>query len=342
VAGFAVPAAAALVARAAAWDRGRLIGGLRQLLPLLALLELALGLRKPAPATLAGAEPLGQLVAARLAVELVLDLVDAPCLGDDLARDPLVVEVRLAARVRGDLGPVDRHYAGPHQPSLRAEREHGAKQLAQGDLVADDEAGDRRVVRDPVGRDHPVGDVLAAMDLDRPRGALLSRVGVENQGDHHRGLTRGGAVPVGAVVGVERPEVHVLDGGEHEPDEVVLRQPLAQPGRHQKDLLTAAFDEVAGHGEIVFATPDGAGLCDSLHGKGGVCSRLCWALGLRPFRACREPRPGRLLPRQGVGRCDDCTLAEPLRRVTRLSAQLARLPTVHRRCGLSGFGPIHY
>jgi hypothetical protein len=35
-------------------------------------------------------------------------------------------------------------------------------------------------------------------------------------------------------------------------------------------------------------------------------------------------------------------LAEPLRRVTRLSAQLARSPTVHRSCGLSGFGPIHY
>jgi hypothetical protein len=31
-----------------------------------------------------------------------------------------------------------------------------------------------------------------------------------------------------------------------------------------------------------------------------------------------------------------------LRRVTRLSARLARLPTVHRSCGLSGFGPIHY
>jgi hypothetical protein len=67
-------------------------------------------------------------------------------------------------------------------------------------------------------------------------------------------------VAVHSVVGVEGVEIHLLDGVDDEPREVVLGQPLAQRGRHQKGLLTIAFDEVVGHGEIVFATADGAGV----------------------------------------------------------------------------------
>jgi hypothetical protein len=77
VAGLAVPAAATLVDRPAARLRGRVLGGLGSVLRrILTLLELTLRLRKPVPAALAGAQLLGQLVAARLAVELVLGLVD--------------------------------------------------------------------------------------------------------------------------------------------------------------------------------------------------------------------------------------------------------------------------
>jgi hypothetical protein len=125
--------------------------------------------------------------------------------------------------------------------------------------VAADEAGDRRVVRDAVGGDHPVGDVLAAVELDRARGALLGRVRVEQQGDHHRGLVGGRAVAVRAVVGVEGVQIHLFDGVDDEPREMVLGQPLAQRRRHQKGLLTIALDEVVGHAEIVFATADRAG-----------------------------------------------------------------------------------
>ena len=254
-----MPAAAALVLGAAARHRGRLVGGFGLILALLPLLELALGLGEPAPAALARAQLLGQLVAARLAVEAVLGLVGGLRLGDDLAGDPLVICVRLAARVGVELGPVDRDDAGLHEASLRAEREHRAKQTCERRLVAADEAGDRRVVRDPVGGDHPVGDVLAAVELDRARGALLGRVRVEEEGDDHRGLVGGGAVAVCAVVGVEGVEIHLFDGVDDEPREMVLGQPLAQRGRHQKDLLTIASDEVVGHGEIVFASADGAG-----------------------------------------------------------------------------------
>jgi hypothetical protein len=39
-----------------------------------------------------------------------------------------------------------------------------------------------------VSGDHPVSDVLATVDLDPARGALLGRVGIEQQRDHHRGV----------------------------------------------------------------------------------------------------------------------------------------------------------
>jgi hypothetical protein len=168
-------------------------------------------------AALARAQLLGKLVAARLAVELVLGLVGCLRLGEDLASDPLVVCVRPAARARGDLGAIDRDHAGLDEPGLRAEREHGAEELSECRLVAAQEAGDRRVVGNAVGRDHPVGDVLAAVSLDRARGALLRRVGVEHERDHHRGLIGGAAVAVVAVVGVEIGQVHFLDRVDDEP-----------------------------------------------------------------------------------------------------------------------------
>jgi hypothetical protein len=155
-----------------------------------------LGFAQPAPAALARSQLLGQLIAARLAVELVLGLVDRLRLGDDLAGDPLVICVRFAARVRGELGAVDRHHPGADEPRLRAERKHRPEKLAERRLVAGDEAGDRRVVWDLVGGDHPVRDVLAAVALDRPRRALLGRVGVEQQRDHHRGLIGSAAVAI--------------------------------------------------------------------------------------------------------------------------------------------------
>jgi hypothetical protein len=41
------------------------------------------------------------------------------------------------------------------------------------------------VVGDLVGADHPEGDVLATVALDRSRGALADRVGIGEQGEHH-------------------------------------------------------------------------------------------------------------------------------------------------------------
>jgi hypothetical protein len=74
-------------------------------------LQAALGLAQPGPPALAGAQLLGQLVAARVAVELVLGRVDRLRFLEDLARDLPVIEILIATGVRMQLRPVDRDHA---------------------------------------------------------------------------------------------------------------------------------------------------------------------------------------------------------------------------------------
>ena len=52
---------------------------------------------------------------------------------------------------------------------------------------------------------------------------------------------------VGAVLAIELAQIHLLNRLDHEPRQVILRQPLTQRRRHQKRLLTITRDEVLGH-----------------------------------------------------------------------------------------------
>jgi hypothetical protein len=57
-----------------------------------------------------------------------------------------------------------------------------------------------------------------------------------------------------AIAGQERAQVHRLDGIEHEPRQVVLRQPLTQARRQQQLLLTITRDEVLRHPGMVLTS----------------------------------------------------------------------------------------
>ena len=176
---------------AAARNRPRLLRAL--------LFELALGLAQPRPAALAGAQLLGQLVAARVAVELVLGRVDRLGLFEDLARELLVVDVRVAARVARQLRPVDGDHPDARQTLLRAQRQHLAEQAGDRVLVALDEPRDRRVIGPLLRRHHAERDVLLARPLDLPRRPRPARVGVEQQRDHHRRVIGRPAAAVRAI-----------------------------------------------------------------------------------------------------------------------------------------------
>ena len=221
-------------------------------------LELGLGRLEAPPPRAAIAEALGQLVAAALAEARVLGGVGGRCLGEDrlhLGADRLVGAVGPPAGVGGQLGAVEGDQPERDQAGARAQAKDVAEQLAERALVAHAEAGDRGVVGDLVGCDHAEGDVLGAAALDRPRGALADRVGVDNEREHHLRIEGGPPPAVGAVGGVEAAEVDLLDRIEHEPGQVILGQPLAQARRQEQLLIALAGQEVLGHDRLRARTP---------------------------------------------------------------------------------------
>jgi hypothetical protein len=133
------------------------------------------------------------------------------------------------------------------QPRARAEQQHLAEQPGQRRLVALDEPRDRRVIRTLLRGDDAEGDVLDARALDDPRGTNPARVGVEQQRDHHRRLVGRAALAVDPMSRIERVEIHLLDRRQHEPRQVVLRQPVTEIRRHQKRLITVARNEAQAH-----------------------------------------------------------------------------------------------
>ena len=105
-----------------------------------------LGLAQHLAAITARPQPLGQLVAARLAEQLVLGRIDARGVLEDLPRDLLIAARRVMGRRRGDLRAVDRDHADLDQAAARTQRQHLAEQAGDRRLVTDTEARDRRVI----------------------------------------------------------------------------------------------------------------------------------------------------------------------------------------------------
>jgi hypothetical protein len=205
------------------------------------------GLAQPLAPIAAGAQPLGQLVTAGLAVELILRSIDPGRLREDLLRDLLIAARRVMRRRRRDLGAIDGDDPDLHKPRPGAQSEHASEQLGDRLLVAGPEASNRRVVGNLVGRDHPEGDIVATAPLDPTRRTHPDRIRVDEQRDHHLRIVGSGTPAVTAIGRIERPEIQLRNALKHEPGQVVLRQPLAQRRRQQQLLITIARQEVLGH-----------------------------------------------------------------------------------------------
>jgi hypothetical protein len=210
-------------------------------------LQPLLGFAQPAAPPRGRRELRRQLVAAAITVELVLGRVGRDRLVNDLARELLVLEVLVAARVGLHLPAVDREHPDLRQPAPGAQRQHLAEQARQRLLVAPDEPGDGRVIGPLLRRDHPKRDVLRARPLDHPRRPGPARVGVQQQPHHHRRVISRPRPPVDPVGRVERVQVHLADGVNDKPRQVILRQPLPHIGRHQKPLLAVTRDKALSH-----------------------------------------------------------------------------------------------
>ena len=255
----------------------RLALRLRLVADQLLALELLLGVAEELAPALRRAQLLGQLITPRLAIQLVLGLVGRLVLGEDLLRDLLELQVGIRVRVPRQPSAVDRDQPRLHQPSLIAQPQHLAEQLGKRRLVPTDEPGDRRVIRHHVARDHPIGHVLATVTLDRPRGPHLRRKRVQHQRHHHRRLIRRPAMTVRPVRRIERRQIQVAHSVDHEPRQMIRRQPIPHIRRQQESLLTTALNEVLRHTGILLNVPDGTPLCDNLPGLRQRALRpVCW------------------------------------------------------------------
>jgi len=121
------------------------------------------------------------------------------------------------------------------------------------------------------------GDVFAAASLDPAARALPDRVGVKQQRHHHLRVERRPTPAVLPIASVESAQIELVNSVQHEPREVISRQPLAQARRQKQLLLSVTQKEVRGHRSppvesedahrIVLASPDG-----KPRSKTGVCA----------------------------------------------------------------------
>ncbi len=193
---------------------------------------------------------LGQLVTTGQAVLAVLRLIGGSCLlaaqrpglggGRGCGWRPRRRWPRSWA-IQGDQPQADQ--AGGGAQLQRLDQEPG-----QGLFVADSEPGDSDVVGGAVAAQDAVGDVLVAAPFDLAGGADPGAVGVQQHGQQHPGLIRGPAVSVSSIRLEERAEVELVDHVEHEPGQVVGRQPVTQVGWEQEGLVAVTGTEVVGHG----------------------------------------------------------------------------------------------
>jgi hypothetical protein len=120
-----------------------------------------------------------------------------------------VVGVRVAGGVGGHLGAVDGHHRDRGDPGFDAEPEDLGEERPQGVLMTGAETGDRGVVGEPAGRDHPVGDEPGEVVL----GEAVAQVGRQQQGfvtlaaeetPGHRPMPAGGADGAGVYATASR------------------------------------------------------------------------------------------------------------------------------------------
>jgi hypothetical protein len=179
-------------------------------------------------APLCRAQLLGQLIAARIATELILGLIGRPGLRQDPTRDLVELNVRLRARVARQPRAVDRHHPRPDQPRSVTQPQHPSEQVSQRPLVPLDEPRDRRAIGDQVAGDHPLGHVPTTATLDRARAALPGRIRIQQQRHHHRRLTRRATMTTSAIrgVGVVLPACGALEIAG--PAETIRDQPVVK------------------------------------------------------------------------------------------------------------------
>ena len=122
------------------------------------------------------------------------------------------------------------------------------QQAGQGLFVADPEPGDGHMIGCAVAGQDPKGDVFGAAALDLAGGTDAGAVAIQQHGQQHPRLIGGPTMPIGPIGLEERTEVELVNHIEHEPGQVIGRQPVTYIGWEQEGLVAVTGTEVVGHG----------------------------------------------------------------------------------------------
>ena len=231
----------------------------------------------------------------------VLRGVHALGLGEDASHLRVDLRARailLAAGVRAQLRPIERHHADPQQPRRGSQPQHLDEEPGQRLLMLLAEAADGGMVGCLVRGEHAEGGVLPTASLDLPARALASAVGVEQQRDQHGRLVGRPPPAVLPVGGVERREIHLAHRVQHEPGEMVLGKLVPEARGHQEVLVTVARQGARGHRRHLGATPPPPPACHptpSARSRGCVRQPQVWGKS-DEYRHYTDPGPRPLFP----------------------------------------------
>ena len=209
--------------------------------------ELAQRLSQPGPSVSTIRPALGQLVASPVSEALVLRRVGRVRLSQDLRGDLASSATRERGRVRLHFGPVDGHHPRRHEPLDDTQTQHLGEQLGDRRLVTAAKPSQRRMIRTLIPGQHPECHVLDQASLDPATRTLTHAIRVDQHPQHHRRVIARTAPAVVAQIRIEPREIQLTDHVEHEPGQMIRRQPLRHRGRHQEHLVPIDLTNIDRH-----------------------------------------------------------------------------------------------
>ena len=150
---------------------------------------------------------------------------------------PLLRPVRVLRRAGGDLRPVHRHGAHLAHAQPGAQHQHLREQSRRGVRELLPEPGDRHVIRQLPGADHPERHIPRAQPLDPPRGRHPVRIRPDQHRHHHVRVITRGARPAHLAARMQRRGIQQRDRLDHQPHRICGRQPVPHIRREKKRLI---------------------------------------------------------------------------------------------------------
>ncbi|GAA1846126.1 hypothetical protein GCM10009772_24330 [Pseudonocardia alni subsp. carboxydivorans] len=142
--------------------------------------------------------------------------------------------VGLPGRVRGDFRTVDRDRAQPGHPRVSAQPQDLREQAGEHLAVGLAEPGQHGVIGHVTGARDPERHIRGAQSLDLAAGALPATVGIQQQPEQHLRVVPGPtgraaartAITAARDPGMQRRGVQHRDRVQHEPHQMLIRQPV--------------------------------------------------------------------------------------------------------------------